>query len=240
MGFSGFSSKLLHTVRLLGPRRFAKLAVDRLRQANPIRPWQTEPEFLRLAQEIADHTLVDPVRLYILFQLVKQSLRLPGAVAEVGVYRGGTAKLIARLCEGRKTLFLFDTFAGMPDTHPSHDFHQRGDFADTSLDAVRAYLSDCRGVELRPGFFPESAVSVQDQAFSLVHVDVDIYASVLSSCEFFFPRMTPGGVMVFDDYGMISCPGAKRALDEFCAASGETPIYLPSGQCLLFRSPAAR
>jgi O-methyltransferase len=67
-------------------------------------------------------------------------------------------------------------------------------------------------------------------------VDVDIYASVLSCCEYFFPRMVPGGVLVFDDYGMLTCEGAKIALDEFCAARGQTPIYLPSGQCLLSRA----
>ena len=158
----GFATRLVDTARLLGPRRFARLAVDRLRLANPIRPWQTEPEFLRLAQEIADRTLVYSLRLYMLYQLVKQSRRLPGAMAEVGVYRGGTARLIARLSDGQKKLFVFDTFAGMPDTHPSHDFHQRGDFADTSLEAVSRYLSDCPGVEIRAGLFPDSAVSVKD------------------------------------------------------------------------------
>ena len=44
-------------------------------------------------------------------------------------------------------------------------------------------------------------------------------------------------LLVFDDYGMITCPGAKRALDEFCAAHNETPLYLPTGQALLFRRP---
>jgi O-methyltransferase len=232
-----FPRKLLHTVRLLGPARFLALTVDRLRHPNPIRPWETEPEFVRLAGEIADHTLVDRSRLYVLYQLIKQARRVPGAVAEVGVYRGGTAKLMARLLDGEKTLFLFDTFAGMPATHPEYDFHRSGDFADTSLESVRAYLADCRQVELRQGLFPDSAGPARDQTFSLVHVDVDIYASVLSCCEFFFPRMSPGGVLVFDDYGMISCPGAKRALDEFCAAQNETAIYLPTGQALLIRRP---
>jgi O-methyltransferase len=232
-----FATKILHTAKLLGPRRFAKFALDSLRTANPIRPWETEPDFLPLAAEISDHTLVDRLRLYMLYQLVKQTRRLPGAVAEVGVYRGGTARFIARLLAGHRPLFLFDTFAGMPDTHPTHDFVRRGDFADTSLEQVRAYLADARNVTFCPGLFPESAGPARDQTFSLVHVDVDIYASILSCCEFFFPRMNPGGVMVFDDYGLITCAGAKIALDEFCAAHGEVPFYLPSGQCLLVRSP---
>jgi O-methyltransferase len=132
---------------------------------------------------------------------------------------------------------LFDTFAGMPDTHPVHDFHQRGDFADTSLAAVQAFLSDCRNMSFYPGFFPATADPAKDETFSLVHVDVDIYESVKTSCEFFFPRMARGGVMVFDDYGMLTCAGAKLALDEFCAANGQSPLYLPAGQCLLYALP---
>jgi O-methyltransferase len=228
------TDRLIHTARLLGPQRFVKLVADRLRQPNPIRPWQTDQEFLAELRQIAGRTLVDPSRLYVLFQLAKRARSVPGAVAEIGVYRGGTAKFLSRLFEGRKPLFLFDTFAGMPDTHPEHDFHRRGDFADTSLESVQAFLSDCRNVAFHPGFFPETAVPVQGETFSLVHVDVDIYESVKSCCEFFFSRLAPGGVMVFDDYGMITCPGAKRALDEFCAATAETPLYLPTGQCLLF------
>ncbi len=230
-----FPKKIVQTVRLLGPRRFAKLAVDRLTKYNPIRPWTTDAEFVRLADEIADHTLVERSRLYMLFQLVKRTRHLPGAAAEIGVYKGGTAKLTSRLLGGQKTLHLFDTFEGMPETHPTLDFHVRGDFADTSAQAVRAYLSDCSAVEIHQGIFPESAAGMADQRFAFVHVDVDIYPSVLSCCEYFFPRLEPGGVMLFDDYGIITCPGAKQAVDEFCAARGESAIYLPTGQALLYR-----
>jgi len=233
-----FPSKVLHTVKLLGPRRFAKFAFDSLLTANPIRPWDTEPDFLRLANEVVDHTLVDRQRLYMLYQLINQTRRLPGAVAEVGVYRGGTARFMSRMLGGARPLLLFDTFQGMPEAHPTHDFVKRGDFADTSLEKVRAYVGDSPSVKFYPGLFPDSAASLGgDQTFSLVHVDVDIYASVLSCCDYFFPRMNPGGVIVFDDYGLITCACAKIALDEFCAARGEVAIYLASGQALLFRSP---
>ena len=132
------TEKIVQTVRLLGPRRFAKLAVDRPIKHNPIRPWTTDTEFLRLAAEIADHTLVEQSRLYMLFQLLKRTRHLPSAAAEIGVTKGD-GKLISRVFGGQKTVHLFDTFAGMPDTHPTFDFHVRGDFADTSVQAVRAF-----------------------------------------------------------------------------------------------------
>jgi O-methyltransferase len=227
--------KIAHTVRLLGPRRMAQLALARLRGPNPIEPWRTDPEFLRRAAEIESRTLVDRRRLYMLMQLVRQTARVPGDLAEVGVYMGGTAKLLARLAAVQKRLLLFDTFSGMPDTNADIDFHRRGDFADASLDSVRAFLHGCPNIEIYPGLFPESASTVHGRAFSLVHVDVDVHASVVACCEFFYPRLSPGGVLVFDDYGMVTCPGAKRAVDDFFASTVDRPIYLPSGQCAVWR-----
>jgi O-methyltransferase len=230
------ATKIAHTARLLGPRRLAQFAVARMRGPNPIRPWESDGDFLAQVAAIESHTLVDRRRLYMLMQLARQASRLPGHAAEVGVYRGGTAKLLAKTFAGAgKDVLLFDTFAGMPDTHPVHDFHRRGDFADTSLEAVRAFLSDCPNVAFYPGFFPQSADAVKEQTFSFVHVDVDIYDSVKACCEFFYPRLERGGVMVFDDYGLITCPGAKRAVDESFADKADSPLYLPSGQSVVWR-----
>ena len=52
---------------------------------------------------------------------------------------------------------------------------------------------------------------------------------------FFYPRMEEGAVMIFDDYGFTTCPGAKKAVDEFFTNKKEKPIYLPTGQCIVTR-----
>ena len=52
-------------------------------------------------------------------------------------------------------------------------------------------------------------------------------------CAFFYPRMAPGGVMVFDDYGAPTCPGVQQAVDEFFAGKPERPLYLPTGQAVV-------
>lgn len=119
------------------------------------------------------------------------------------------------LAASGKTLHLFDTFAGMPAVREDTDIHRAGDFNDTSLERVRAYLSDCRNVELYQGIFPHTAGPVAQRQFALAHIDVDIYQSVADCCAFFYPRMARGGIMVFDDYGFISCPGVKPAVDAF-------------------------
>jgi O-methyltransferase len=92
-----------------------------------------------------------------------------------------------------------------------------------------------RNVELRKGFFPDTAAGIEDQTFGLVHVDADIYRSVLDCCEFFYPRLRPGAAMVFDDYGCRTTPGAKEAVDEFCEGQSLTPFCPGTGQAVLWK-----
>lgn len=201
------------------------------------RPWETDETFLSLMREIDGHTLVDPIRCFMLYQLARQARTLDGAVAEVGVYRGGTGRLLSQVFTGAKTVHLFDTFEGMPDPDPKRDPYVKGFLSDTSVAAVRAYLADRDNVVLHPGWFPETAASLQGERFAFVHVDADIYQSTLDACRFFFPKMVAGGVMVFDDYG--NCLGATQAIDEFFAHGREVPCVLPSGQCAVFKLPGA-
>ena len=204
-----------------------------------VRPlWREDRDFLRILDRVGAITLVDEVRCYILYQCAKHTRSLPGAAAEVGVYRGGTARLLADAVHGTgKSLHLFDTFGGMPLTDPKKDLHALGDFADTSLEAVRKVLQGCGDVFFHVGVFPDTAAEVAGESFCLVHVDADIYRSVLDSCAFFYPRLVPAGMMIFDDYGFPSCPGAKEAVDAFFETLGEHPIYLPTGQCIVSKLP---
>ncbi len=201
----------------------------------PIPVWETDRQF-NLAMSKIPFTLVDKQRCFMLYQFALQSLRCEGHVAEVGVYRGGTAKLFALLLEGSgKDLHLFDTFEGMPETDTEKDLHHKGDFSDTSLEGVKEIVGQDPHIHYYPGFFPATSGPIEAFKFCFVHIDVDIYRSVLDSCEFFYPRMATGGIMVFDDYGFESCPGAKRAVDEFFAARQERPWYLPTGQCVVVK-----
>jgi ubiquinone/menaquinone biosynthesis C-methylase UbiE/tetratricopeptide (TPR) repeat protein len=200
---------------------------------SPIPMWERDPAFDAVMQQVP-YTLVDRQRCFMLYQYALQSIRLGGHVAEVGVYKGGTAKLLATVLEGsQKMLHLFDTFEGMPETDAVKDMHHRGDFADTSLASVQQLIGRNELVRFYPGFFPATAGPIEGLRFALVHIDVDIYRSVLDCSEFFYERMTGGGMMVYDDYGFESCPGAKQAVDEFFADKPERPWYLPTGQCVI-------
>ena len=203
---------------------------------NPIHKWDEDVEFQNIMKMVAGHTIVDVVRCYILYQMGLQAAMREGDVAEIGVYKGGTAMLLSNTFKGTsKKIHLFDTFTGMPPADPQKDLHKEGDFNDTSFNGVKAYLSDYSNVMLHPGLFPNTAASIKESYFSMVHIDVDIYKSVMDCIKFFYPRLAKGGIMIFDDYGYISCPGAKLAVDEFFVNKKEKPCYLPTGQCLVIK-----
>lgn len=197
--------------------------------------WNSDSRFAQLYAVTKTKTLVTQDRCFMIYQYVKHALQVPGDLAEVGVYRGGTARLIAHECTPR-TLFLFDTFAGMPDSAKGLDFHQRGDFNDTSLEGVKTFLQGCSNVEFRQGFFPQTAVGLEKRQFCFVHVDVDIYPSVKSCLEFFYSRMPKGAVMLFDDYEWKDCEGVKKAIDEFMKDKPEKIIVTTLYQAMLIKS----
>ena len=214
---------------------------DRALYQPRFRPWLL-PEWQRRFAATRGRTLVSDDRLYALATLLLQALATSeGDVAECGVYRGGTARLLAdvvRESGASRSLALCDTFAGMPDTDPRVDLHRKGDFADTSLEAVRSYLATYQSIEYVPGLIPASLAPLAQRRFCFVHIDLDIHAAVLDASRFFYERVTPGGFLVYDDYGFASTPGARQAVDTFYADKAEVPLVLAGGQCVVFKTGA--
>jgi O-methyltransferase len=198
--------------------------------------------------EYQAHLLIDPSRSlvsldrqYVLYNLLLQMLRtVPGDVAECGVYKGGTAHLFAGLMQEQrspKKLFLFDSFAGMPETNKAYDLHSKGDFADVTLADVQDYLREFRNIVFRPGFIPDTFAGLEAaHRFCFTHIDLDIHDAVLAASEHFYPSTPVGGVLIYDDYGFPSCPGARRAVDAFYADKPERPLVLSTGQCVVFKT----
>ena len=108
-------------------------------------------------------------------------------------------------------------------------------FSDTSLDSINKMFSNQKNVIITEGEFPKTSNIIQEKYFSFVHIDVDIYKSIMECCLFFYNRMNVGGILLFDDYGDLSCPGAKEAVDEFFSDKLENPIYLPTGQSFIIK-----
>lgn len=221
------------------------LEVKRLRNRHTncatIQPWLESAELRAVMERPRRHSLVSPDRMFMLLQWLDFALAAPGAVAEFGVWRGGTALLLRDHLSSQapdRTLHLFDSFAGLPEANPAKDNHHReGDLADASEAAVRDLFAGATGVVIHPGRFEETVAAVRDQRFCFAHIDADLYSSVLFASNFIFPRLNPGGVIVYDDYGFRTCAGAKAAVDEYFAKVAARPVYLTTGQCVVIKPP---
>jgi len=203
-------------------------------------PWLGLEPFAGAYQKVRRASLVSADRCWVLYNLAMQAVQLPGSIWEIGVYRGGTAALLRDVIARSgcsRSMRLFDTFEGMPETDPNRDLHKMGDFSDTSLEAVRATIGAVPWVSFHKGYVPETFRGLEAERIALAHIDVDIYRSVLDSCAFVYPRLAGGGFMIFDDYGFPTCPGARQAVDEFFLGKPEIPLVLPTGQAVVFKSP---
>jgi len=203
-------------------------------------PWLGYGEFGHCFELAQPFTVVSADRCYVLYTLASQALRLNGEFWECGVYKGGTAMLLTALIGQDKAsqpsvkLHLFDTFEGMPSTDAQRDLHRRGDFSDTSLESVKSRVSGGGIAIFHKGLIPDTFSGMEDSKISFAHIDVDIYQSVLDCCSFIYPRLIPGGFIVFDDYGQPSCPGARQAVDAFFEDKPEQPLVLATGQAVVF------
>ena len=200
----------------------------------PPKPFPYPNDFLDIANIVTDRTLVTIDRCFIIYQYAMWAKVKEGSMAEVGVYKGGTAKIISCAAPLKK-LCLFDTFEGMPDVNMQVDIHRKGDFNDTSIISVKNFLKDHDNIHYCPGLFPETVSDLKDERFCFVHIDVDIYTSVKDSLIYFYDRMVDGGVIVFDDYEMPTCPGVKKAITEFLEGKKEKPIVTTMFQCIVIR-----
>lgn len=210
-------------------RRF-KLGVIHLYDHNVI----DDKRFLDLVYRLRneERTLQNTWELYNLYKGVLQTAKVDGDIVEVGVYKGGSAKLICEI-KGNKNLYLFDTFEGMPQTG-ENDIIRQGAFSDVTIEEVKKYLSNYKNVFLYKGLFPETAQAIKGRNVSFLHLDVDIYKSTFDALQFFYPLMSSGGIIISHDYNSKSCPGVRKAFDEFFKDKAE-PIIELSGvtQCLV-------
>jgi len=192
-------------------------------------------KIINLINKIKEETgmLLDINEAYQIFMAVKNTEKINGDIAEVGAYRGGSAKLICE-AKGNKTLHLFDTFEGLPDLSNVDDpkqFH-KGDFS-ALFEDVKNYLNKYQNVYFYKGLFPSTTEPIKNKKFSFVHLDVDLYEATLASIKFFYPRMNKGGIIISHDY--IFVLGVKKAFDDFFKDKPEPIIEISGSQCLIVK-----
>jgi O-methyltransferase len=207
--------------------------------------WLEDLKKKKTSKLIARHErkFKDKNRFYMLwFQLKRiKEQEIPGSLAELGVYKGHTAKLIHHMLPERK-LYLFDSFNGFPEQVIRENFDgeerpQTVNFDNTSKEEVLKYVNGNDNVEVREGVFPETAKGLEQEIFAFVHLDADLYQSTLDGLKFFYPRLSPGGCIIVHDYNH-DWEGVKKAVDEFSETIPEQFVDMPDmyGSVLLLKN----
>lgn len=199
----------------------------------PLR-WQQQKKEGRVPEALilTESQYPDKVRFYNIWFQISRILEedIPGHLAEIGVYKGDTARLLHHAAPDRK-LLLFDTFSGFPsrdlegETGEAATYTPRH-FADTSVEKVLANIGASRNVFVHQGYFPDTAIGLENETFALVSMDADLYAPTIAGLRFFYPRLAPGGVIFIHDHD-DRWPGIQKAVREYSALIPETFIPIP-------------
>lgn len=183
-----------------------------------------------------EHTYPDKVRFFNWWLQVERlkAWQVAGAFAELGVYKGESARIIHHMDPERR-FHLFDTFEGFrPEDLKAEKgeaaTYSTNNFADTSLRSVVRFIDGNRNIFTHAGYFPASAAGVFHERFALVNIDADLYNPTRAGLEFFYPRLSPGGVILVHDYN-FKWEGVIKAVDDFCKTIPENPVVLADREC---------
>lgn len=179
-----------------------------------------------------ERTYSDRIRFYNIWLQIEHLKKnnVNGAFAEVGVYKGKTARIM-HLCDPERELHLFDTFDGFPGQDLVNEkgkaaTYTQHHFSDTSKEKVIAYLGERPNIHFHEGYFPDTAEPLKEEKFAFVNLDADLHKPTLTGLEFFYPRLSPGGIIMVHDYNS-DWPELMRAVDQFCDRIPEQKVLLP-------------
>jgi len=197
--------------------------------------WESARRQKKLSKELitACRNYPDKIRFYTFWLQIQQLIKhdIKGDFAELGVYKGESARLLRLMAHDRK-LHLFDTFEGFTETDLKPEkgeasTYSAKNFSDTTIKKVLNTVGyDPEKVIVYKGYFPQSASGLETTTFALVNLDADLYNPTKAGLEYFYPRLSPGGVIFIHDYNN-KWEGLVKAVDEFVAGIPEQLILFP-------------
>jgi len=156
-----------------------------------------------------------------------------GDYAELGTYRGKTARVIHQNMNQGSCLYCFDTFEGFSsddvtsETKYSEVDVNAGLYGDTNMEIVRRYVLETRdegSLILKKGHFPETFRDLENKRWRFVHLDCDLSEPMKAGLEIFWPKMVAGGIIVVHDYNGHYAEGVQKAVSDFCRNTGTVPV----------------
>ncbi len=206
-------------------------------------PWSDDVAFLRVNDVIKEHTLVDRYRCYELWQLVAQAMKTPGDLLEVGVWRGGTGAIIAAQAARRnrkRCVYLADTFTGVVKAGSRDRYYRGGEHANTSVEHVGRVLNtlELDNTRVLAGVFPDETAEqvAAEDGLCFCHIDVDVYEGAKDVTEWVLPRLNPGGIIVYDDYGFYGCEGVTEFVNGIMDKTGLVLVHNLNGHAVIVKA----
>lgn len=172
----------------------------------------------------------------------QHACHLRGDFVECGVNTGILSLAICDYIDFNKTgksFFLFDTFSGIPESQMSE--RERGSRYISNTKYPDCYAQVQKNFEKFPnatlvrGIVPESLSTVQIESVSYLSLDMNIAYPERKAIEHFWPRLSPGALVVLDDYGWTDYQEQRLTLDEFAQQQGVSILTLPTGQGLMIK-----
>lgn len=182
-------------------------------------------------------TMVGRRRLEQLETAVQTLLRegIPGDLVECGVWRGGASVFLRGLLEAHqdptRRVWVADSFQGLPPASTAPDRALEVDLTEAAAPLLAVDLETVREafevhgllddrVRFVPGWFRDSLPGAGIAQIALLRLDGDLYESTRDALEALWDRVSPGGVVVIDDWVLPPC---RQAVEEFLGARGGVP-----------------
>lgn len=169
---------------------------------------------------------------------VGRARQVEGDLVELGVFRGHTSLFAAEYVEFAdwpKRWFLYDTFEGVPEDQLDPGWAEvnarmyGGTFSHEEVSQRFAHIPN---IEVIKGRVPDVLAERCPERIAFLHMDLNSSAAETAALDALFDRITPGGVIVFDDYGWASARAQHDAENAWFAKRGLQILALPTGQGL--------
>lgn len=231
----------LNILRNLDPYSKWNLLEKYVNKLNPLaslgeygKTWKVDERFNKDC-EVIDPYRKNKERLYMLQQYTKISNSIDGDIVECGTFKGHSAYIIGSVAQTNKFIHLFDSWEGLSSPGIfDGSYWKRGALNSTENEA-RNLLNNHPNYTFHRGWIPSSFQNVEIQQISLLHLDLDLYEPTLQSLQYFWSKVMPGGIVISDDYGFITCPGVKKAFDDFFSEKNDI-FHLTTGQAVVIKS----
>lgn len=159
---------------------------------------------------------------------------IAGDFVECACYKGVSARLICDYvgwADAGRRFFLYDLF----EHDPAMSHHAMPEHGAGLYERVKARFADLPNVIVTRGSVPDVLDQVAPERIAFMHIDMNNAESEIGALERLFHRLSPGGILILDDYGWRAYRQQKLAEDPWLAARGYSVLEMPTGQGLVIK-----